>query len=54
MKHTLPKIILLTLFLILSAHCFKFSEAFDFTANGFKKVANKFGDKIWHRNNTDS
>lgn len=52
MKSRLSLIVFITLLTLSS--CFKISEAFDYTAMGFKRVVAKFGEKIWNKNNTES
>lgn len=52
MRLRLSLIVLFTLLALSS--CFKISEAFDYTAMGFKRVVAKFGEKIWNKNSTES
>lgn len=52
MRSRLSLLVLFTLFALSS--CFKISEVLDYTVMGFKKVAAKFGEKIWIKNNTES
>ena len=38
--------------LIASTTCFTFTDVLNMTAKGFSRVASRFGEKIWHKNNT--
>ena len=46
--------VIYALLIICLCQGFQIPRKIDYAAQGFKSFASKFGDKIWHRNNTDS
>lgn len=53
MNLKLTPLLVLFLFFVLTNN-FKLSTPVDYLAQGFKRVTTKFGEKIWHRNQTAS
>lgn len=46
--------ILLILALVLFSNAFKIYTDGELSTQGFRKIVNKFGDQIWHKNHTDA
>jgi hypothetical protein len=53
MKCQLLAFVFVSLF-VCASYSFKLSETVELAKEGFKQVVNKFGEKYWHRNHTDS